>query len=95
MNEVSLFVDLKLDYFQLGWKKRIDTTKWKDNKIDGQNIGKITRQLEIKMGRWKDSQIERYRWIEDWKDNQRARGKDGKMEGQLDRKIQMDRRSER
>ena len=47
------------------------------------------------MERWKDSQIERYKWIEDWKDKQRARGKDGRMEGQLDRKIQMDRRLER
>ena len=48
------------------------------------------------MERWKDSQLERYRWIEDWKENQIAiEIKMGRLEGQLDRKIQMDRRLER
>ena len=64
------------------WKNSwIQQDRWiedcKDNQIDGQKIVKITRQLEIKMERWKDKERQMDRRC---KDSQRERWKDGRMD---------------
>ncbi len=64
------------------WKNSwIQQDRWiedcKDNQIDVQKIVKITRQLEIKMERWKDKERQMDRRC---KDSQRERWKDGRMD---------------